>query len=164
MDVWICEKASQARDIARVLGGRGGSDGSIETPRGVVTWAVGHLLEQVGPEGYDPALKQWSFGTLPIVPATWKLEAVSNRASQLRTIGGLLKRAKRVILATDADREGETIGRELLEHFGFKGAVQRLWLSALDDESIKKALASLRDGRETEPLHWAAQALSLIHI
>ncbi len=47
------------------------------------------------------------------------------------------------------------IGREVLDYFNFTGPVERLWLSALDDASIKKALASIRPGASTEPLYQA---------
>jgi DNA topoisomerase-3 len=35
-----------------------------------------------------------------------------------------------VVIATDADHEGEVIARELLEYCRYSGAVRRLWLSA----------------------------------
>ena len=52
----------------------------------------------------------------------------------------LSKQAKLVVIATDIDREGETIARELLDLAGFRGQIKRLWLSALDEASIRKAL------------------------
>lgn len=75
-------------------------------------------------------------------------------------IQGLLKDATELVIATDADREGEMIAREVLEQFSYRGLIQRLWLSALDTESVKRALAKLRPGRETEPLYRAALARS----
>ncbi|MEO7326495.1 MAG: DNA topoisomerase 3 [Dokdonella sp.] len=157
MKVWICEKPSQAKDIAAVLGATGRGDGFIETRQGRVTWGIGHLLEQASPEHYDAALKDWSINLLPIAPTQWKLLPVKARAAQLKAIQGCLKGATEVVIATDADREGETIARELLEHFRYRGPVKRLWLRALDPESVKKAIATLKPGAETLPLHWAAQ-------
>ncbi|MNZ21146.1 DNA topoisomerase 3 [compost metagenome] len=60
------------------------------------------------------------------------------------------------MIATDADREGEMIARELVEHCRYRGPVQRLWLSALDDASIRKALARLLPGHETFNLYHSA--------
>jgi hypothetical protein len=54
--------------------------------------------------------------------------------------------------------EGEVIGRELLDYFEWTGNINRLWLTALDDNSIKKALNSLKQGSETEPLYAAGLA------
>ncbi|MFL7922388.1 DNA topoisomerase, partial [Escherichia coli] len=59
-------------------------------------------------------------------------------------------------IATDADREGEMIARELVEHCRYRGPIRRLWLSALDDASIRKALAALKPGAETFNLYHAA--------
>ncbi len=66
-----------------------------------------------------------------------------------------LTQASEVVIATDADREGETIGREVLERCGWRGPIRRLWLSALDEASIRKALANLLPGGQTEPLYQA---------
>lgn len=72
----------------------------------------------------------------------------------------LIKQAKLVVIATDIDREGETIARELLDLAGFRGQIKRLWLSALDDASIRKALGALKDNEETLPLYYAGLARS----
>jgi len=52
------------------------------------------------------------------------------------------------------------IARELLEHCNYRGPVQRLWLSALNEASIRKALFSLKSGQETFPLYHSALARS----
>jgi DNA topoisomerase III len=70
-------------------------------------------------------------------------------------IKNLLKETTEVVISTDADREGELIGRLILNHAKYKGSIKRLWLSALDDKSIKKALNEIKDGSETEPLYFA---------
>ena len=158
MRLWICEKPSQAKDIAAVLGATGRGEGFIETRQGRVTWAIGHLLEQAPPDYYDAAFKDWSVTLLPIVPKTWALLPVKARAGQVKAVGACIRAATEVVVATDADREGESIARELLDHFKYRGPIKRLWLRALDTESIKKALEKLKDGAETLPLHWAAQA------
>lgn len=166
--VWICEKPSQARDIAAVLGEIAGEkiEGAIRTSAGIVTWASGHLLEQWQPEKYNAALERWSLDALPIVPDVWRNSVVPSKlgmpskAHQLRVICDLVKESSQVVIATDADREGEAIGREILDHAKYRGPIKRLWLSALDPESVKRAVASLRDGATTAPLYWAAQARS----
>jgi DNA topoisomerase-3 len=72
----------------------------------------------------------------------------------------LLKQARHVVIATDADREGEMIAREVMELCSYRGQVSRLWLSALDDASIRKALGQLKPGAETEKLYQAGLARS----
>ncbi|MDY0134394.1 MAG: DNA topoisomerase, partial [Atribacterota bacterium] len=156
MRVYLCEKPSQARDIAAVLGIQSKDKSSITTADGVVTWAFGHLLEQAPPDAYDDSLKRWALASLPIAPTQWKVEVKSSAKDQFKAIAALLKKASEVVIATDADREGEMIARELMAFVGFKGKVQRLWLSALDVASVKKALAALKPGAETAGLYQSA--------
>ncbi len=155
MKLYVCEKPSQARDIARVLGVRGKGDGCLKGDDIIVSWCFGHLLEMSPPDAYNPDLKQWRFDTLPIVPDQWQLAVKSSASKQFKVIRQLLKQASHVVIATDADREGETIARELLDHCRFRGPVTRLWLSALDDASIRKALSKVLPGSNTEALYRA---------
>jgi len=153
--VFLCEKPSQARDIAAVLGASHKGEGCLLGQDVAVTWCFGHLLEMAAPEAYDPAYKRWSLDTLPILPTEWKTEVRKDGAKQFRAIRSLLKQAREVVVATDADREGETIGREVLEALNWRGRVLRLWLSALDPASIRKALGQLLPGEKTAPLYLA---------
>ncbi|MGX2956090.1 DNA topoisomerase III [Ursidibacter arcticus] len=157
MKLFLCEKPSQGNDIAKVLGATIRGDGCLFTTdkQICVTWGIGHLVEQFQPEEYDPAFKRWTFETLPIIPGEWKLSPKKDTKKQYNVVMSLLKKAKVVVISTDADREGEMIARELLDIAGFKGQVFRLWLSALDEASIRKALSSLKSGKETESLYYA---------
>ena len=155
MRVFLCEKPSQARDIAAVLGASRKGEGCLLGPDVAVTWCFGHLLEMAQPEAYDPAYKRWSLDTLPILPAEWKTDVRKDGAKQFRAIRALIKQAREVVVATDADREGETIGREVLDTLSWRGPVLRLWLSALDPASIRKALGNLLPGEKTAPLYLA---------
>ncbi|MAM55835.1 MAG: DNA topoisomerase III [Salinicola sp.] len=153
--LFLCEKPSQARDIGAVLGATRKGNGCLQGDGVVVTWAFGHLLEQAPPEAYDPALKRWSLDSLPIQPAQWKNTVRKDASKQFKVIQGLLKQSSEVVVSTDADREGETIGREILDACRYQGRVSRLWISALDEASIRKALASIRPGESTYPLYQA---------
>ena len=155
MRVFLCEKPSQGRDIAKVLGCHEKIEGALRGQGVVVTWGFGHILSQADPEHYDSALKAWSYDTLPIVPATWQMMVPADKKKQFNVIKTLLASATEVVIATDADREGEVIAREILEFVGYQGQVSRLWLSALDEASIRKGLNNLKPGSETESLYWA---------
>ncbi len=156
--LFLCEKPAQARDIAAVLGARSRGDGCLRGRDLIVTWCVGHLLEMDPPEAYGENLKRWRLETLPILPERWKLHPRKGAGKQLKIIGQLLKDASEVVVATDADREGETIAREVLDRFRWQGPILRLWLSALDEASIRKALANLLPGEKTRPLYLAGLA------
>ncbi len=153
--LFLCEKPSQARDIARVLGASRRQEGCLAGDGITVTWCFGHLLEMVPPDAYDPALKRWSLEQLPIIPAHWRVAPRKDARKQLAVVKRLLGQAASVVVATDADREGETIAREVLETCRWRGPVSRLWLSALDEASIRKALDRLLPGAQTEPLYFA---------
>jgi DNA topoisomerase-3 len=160
MNLYICEKPSQARDLAAELNLSGGNqkEGYIGTGRTKVTWAYGHLLTMYMPEQYDESLKSWSLETLPIIPEKWKLEVRKEGRKQFNTIQKLLKEAEHVYISTDFDREGESIAREILAFSGYKGPVTRICLTALDPTSIRKALANPLEGRESLPLYYEALA------
>ncbi|TFI48458.1 DNA topoisomerase III [Diaphorobacter sp. DS2] len=157
MKLFICEKPTQANDLAAVLGVRQRGDGCLHNGNGTtVTWAYGHLLEQWKPEQYDEALKSWSLDTLPIAPEQWRYDVKPAAAAQYKVVQGLISKASTVIISTDFDREGEAIARSLLDRAGYSGPIKRLCLTALDEASIKKALGAIREGHETLPLYHAA--------
>ncbi|MFC0708468.1 DNA topoisomerase III [Azorhizophilus paspali] len=156
MRLFLCEKPSQAKDIAKVLQATRRGDGCWLGPDLAVTWCIGHLLETAPPDAYDARYKRWDLNDLPIVPEHWKMLVKPKTASQYKVIKRLLGECRELIIATDADREGEMIARELVEHCRYRGPIRRLWLSALDDASIRKALAALKPGTETFSLYHSA--------
>jgi len=160
MRVFLCEKPSQGKDIARVLGAGQRGNGCYSGSGLVVTWCIGHLIEAAAPEAYGEQYKRWSIDQLPILPERWQVEVKPKTAAQLKTVQQLLAKASELVIATDADREGEMIAREIIELCGYRGPVQRLWLSALNDASIRKALAALKPSADTLPLYFSALARS----
>ncbi|QPT13487.1 DNA topoisomerase III [Serratia rubidaea] len=159
MQLYLCEKPSQGKDIGAVLGANQRKQGYLTGAGVIVTWAIGHLLEQAQPETYGEQYgSPWRESVLPIVPTQWKMEVKKDTADQFAVIRGLLKQVDSVVIATDADREGEVIARELLEYCKFTGPVERLWLSALDETSIRQALANKLPGSKTAPLYEAGLA------
>ncbi|EBF4233493.1 DNA topoisomerase III [Salmonella enterica] len=156
MRLVLCEKPSQGRDIAKFLGATQRGEGYLSGPGVTVTWARGHLLETAEPEVYGEQYgKPWRTEVLPLVPAQWKQVVKPDAKAQFAVINRLLKQVDEVVIATDADREGEVIARELLEFCQFQGRIFRLWMSALDDASIRAALADLWPSSRTEALYFA---------
>ncbi|BDG86457.1 DNA topoisomerase III [Citrobacter koseri] len=156
MRLFICEKPSQGRDLANVLGATKRGDGFLTGPGIAVTWAVGHLLETAPPEAYGTQYgKPWLLSALPILPAPWQVVVKKETQDQFKVIERLLRQVDDVVIATDADREGEVIARELLDYCRWEGPVQRLWLSALDELSIRAALQDLRPGQTTLGMYHA---------
>ena len=160
MNLILCEKPSQAKDIAAVLGNSKINDGYIESGKYTVTWAFGHLMEQLYPGDYKDDWKSWNLNSIPMIPDVFKISPKKTSLKQFKIIKKLLSEASLVIIGTDADREGEMIAREIMEYCKYKGPVKRLWLSALDPESINKGFQYLKDGKETESLYYSARSRS----
>ncbi|WFQ79672.1 DNA topoisomerase III [Xenorhabdus sp. SF857] len=156
MQLYLCEKPAQAKDIANVLGVKQRGQGFLFSASLTVTWAIGHLLEVAAPEHYGEQFgPPWRMEVLPVLPVQWQWSVKKETAGQFAVVQQLLKQADEVIIATDADREGEVIARELLEYCHFTGPVRRLWLSALDETSIRQALAAILPGEQTAALYQA---------
>nr|WP_282564076.1 DNA topoisomerase III [Providencia rettgeri] len=156
MKLFLCEKPSQAKDIAHIVGATQRLEHYFQGNGVQVAWARGHLLEQAEPDAYGPQFATpWRQSVLPIIPDDWRMVVKKETASLFRTIKTLLANADEVIIATDADREGEVIARELLEACHYRGVVQRLWLSALDEVSIRQALQNVLPGEKTQALYFA---------
>ena len=121
----IAEKPSVARDIARIVGATSKQDGYMEGCGYVVTWAMGHLIALAMPEAYG--FSAYKAEDLPIRPNPFQLvvrqvrkdkEYVSDPAAlkQLKVIHSCFDKADRIIVATDAGREGELIFRYIYQH------------------------------------------------
>ncbi len=145
----ITEKTSQAKDVREAVGSR----------YGAILPAEGHLFDLLEPEDVDPAWKRWSpvllrpaglYGTRPAEGG--------NKASKLKAIRDALRTARRVWLATDCDREGQLIGQEILEHYGYRGEVWRVMFTAQDARTIRDAFAHARPNSEHAALYQAAVA------
>ncbi len=160
MRLYIAEKPSMAREIANVLKNPQQGYGYIKTSGGIVTWLIGHVLKQVDPDFYDEKYKSWNDDDLPIVPKQWKLEVDPHTAEQFEIVKKLIAQADEIIHAGDPDREGQLLVDEVLDFVGNKKPVKRILLNALDETSIKRANANLRDNQEFFNLKQSALARS----
>ena len=165
----IAEKPSVARDIARIVGANTRQDGYLEGNGYMVTWAMGHLITLAMPEAYGFAA--YKAEDLPIRPNPFQLivrqvrkdkEYTSDPAAlkQLKAIRGCFDRADRIIVATDAGREGELIFRYIYQHLNCHKPFDRLWISSLTDKAIREGFAHLKEGSAYDNLYHSAKARS----
>jgi len=165
----IAEKPSVARDIARIVGANNRQDGYLEGNGYVVTWAMGHLITLAMPEAYGFAA--YKAEDLPIRPNPFQLivrqvrkdkeyTSDSTALKQLKAIRGCFDRADRIIVATDAGREGELIFRYIYHHLNCHKPFDRLWISSLTDKAIREGLAHLKAGTAYDNLYHSAKARS----
>lgn len=147
-------------DFARALGLRGKKDGFIENDRYIITWAVGHLVELYEPGDYNPAWKRWNFDNLPVIPSEFKYKPITSTRKQLKIVSKLLtgKTIDKIVIATDAGREGEVIARTILltARPGANCSVFRFWTSqALTPGVVKEGMNRLLSGSDFDRL-WRA--------
>jgi DNA topoisomerase-3 len=127
----------------------------------IITWAIGHLLVPCDPENYDTNLKKWSIESLPILPEQFQYKPNSRTKKQLNIVQKLLKKKEinKVIVATDAGREGELIARTILSHAKFKGESFRFWTSdALTKSVILNQMKNLKPLSNYNRLYYAGKA------
>ena len=160
----IAEKPSVGRDLVGVLPGAfTKSEGYLEGPDHIVTWAVGHLVQLADPDEYDDKFKKWRMADLPIVPDRFKLGVRDERSKkQMNGVKRLLglDEVDSVVNACDAGREGELIFAYLYEKAGSRKPVKRLWLNSMTKQAIRDAFESLRPGAELATLEAAARSRS----
>lgn len=158
MRLFIAEKPSLARAIADVLPKphRKG-DGFIECGNGqVVTWCIGHLLEQAQPDAYDSRYARWNLADLPIVPEKWQLQPRPSVTKQLNVIKRFLHEASEIVHAGDPDREGQLLVDEVLDYLQLapekRQQVQRCLINDLNPQAVERAIDRLRSNSEFVPL------------
>ena len=164
MRLFIAEKPSLGRAIANALPKPlVKREGFIVAANGdTVSWCVGHLLEQVEPEVYDPAYKKWSHEHLPIVPDIWKLAAKRKTSKQLSVLRKLVKQADQLVHAGDPDREGQLLVDEVINYCGvsksMRANVLRCLISDLNPAAVNESLNNLRKNTDFIPLATSALA------
>lgn len=164
MRLFIAEKPSLGRAIADVLPKpHRRADGYIQCgDDDVVTWCVGHLLEQAEPDAYDARYARWNLADLPIVPQKWQLRPKASSTKQLKVIERLLHDAQQVVHAGDPDREGQLLVDEVLDFLALaperRRQVQRCLINDLNPQAVARALGRLRDNHEFMPLCVSALA------
>ena len=163
----LTEKPSVARDFAKALGVPS-RKGWMENDEYIVAWAIGHLVELLEPGEYDAKWKRWSLASLPIIPEEFRYKPIEKTKKQLRLINGFFSsgRVGKIVIATDAGREGEVIARTILlssgvpaENLEGRKDVLRFWTSqALTPSVVKAGMQSLKPAGEYDRLWRAGQA------
>lgn len=165
----IAEKPSVARDIATVLGATQKNDGNISGNGFIVTWAFGHLVGLAMPDAYG--IENFRRENLPILPQSFQLiprqvktdkgyKPDSGTVKQLKVIKEVFDQCDKIIVATDAGREGELIFRYIYEYLECRKPFVRLWISSLTDKAIRDGLQNLKDGTMYDNLFRSAKARS----
>ena len=165
----IAEKPSVAKDIARIIGATQRNDGYLSGNGYMVTWAFGHLIQLAMPEAYGVA--NFRRESLPILPPDFQLiprqvkaekgyKADPGVLKQLKVIKEVFDQCDRIIVATDAGREGELIFRYIFHYLNCRKPFVRLWISSLTDKAIREGLDNLQPGERYDNLYFSAKSRS----
>ncbi|GHV81482.1 DNA topoisomerase [Spirochaetia bacterium] len=144
----LTEKPGVAGEFAHVLGctKKGAYYENSDT---CVVWAVGYLLELFEPGDYNEAWQKWNIDDLPMIPPRMQYRPKPDTEAQLKVIKQCFTKWGNtgLLLATDAEREGELIGETILHYVGFTdyGKARRFWVSeALTPDVIKVGIAAAK--------------------
>lgn len=165
----IAEKPSVAREIAAIVGANDKKDGYLYGNGYLVTWALGHLIGLSMPDGYG--FKGFKKENLPIIPETFILQprqvkgekgykADPGALKQLKVVKNVFEECDKIIVATDAGREGELIFRLIYSYLGCTKPFDRLWISSLTEKAIREGLKNLRAGTDYDNLYKSAKSRS----
>lgn len=156
----LAEKDKQAEAYAKALGSYQERKGvyhltSSYLPGELHIYAPeGHLFEYMEPED------NWDLAQLPLVDVPFQMTLAKGKKKRFETIYREVQWADEVIIATDADREGERIAYSILSRIpgGKDKITSRLWGQSLSAEGIQGNFQALRDPRETYNYYLEAEA------
>jgi DNA topoisomerase I len=134
----IVESPAKARTLARLLG----DDYRVEA-------SVGHVRDLPENAAEVPAeIKDKTWGSMGVdVENDFRPYYVvaRDKASRIRDLRSAVKEADEVLLATDPDREGESISWHLREVLKPQVPIRRIEFHEITEEAIRHAIAEARD-------------------
>ncbi len=147
--VIITEKPKVAGRIAKVLGGSAASEERLgkvrmyrikkEKEEIVVVPASGHVFELDYPD------RRWVYPAV-VDPSKLIYKPIQSKRDYVRAIKREVESSDRIVVATDLDTEGSSIGLEILQALGAHDReVRRMMFSALTDKDIKEAYENLAE-------------------
>jgi len=164
----IAEKPDQGLKLAAPFSPKK-RDGYVEIPPqpmfpggALLTWAVGHLCELLSPEEYDPSWKRWSLQTLPILPDRFQHKVSKSKWKQFKIVKELIHKREvdEIIMAGDAEREGEAIIRIILTVAKCNKPLKRLWISSLTPKAVQNGFENLLEEKQTRSIYHEALSRS----
>lgn len=164
MKLIIAEKPSLARNICQALGSFSKNGSYFINDEYIVTWVFGHLFSLADIEYYNPNPDgRWTLKNIPCFPQNFHFELRHDKdgnvdsgvKAQFETIKSLCLRSDvdTIVNAGDSDREGEIIVRTCIRKTGVNNKrITRLWLPDQTAETVKNAVADMKDDSDYDNL------------
>ena len=151
----ITEKPSQVAEFRAAVG----------TRYGPFYAARGHLFKLAEPEAENPAWKDWSIGVMRPEGGFYRTVLDTSDADLRRRYAAIrdaARKASRIYVATDPDREGEGIGTNIINQLrrdiDWSGEVLRIRPLGSDPTTLQQQFADARPAEEFRGLFQSYQA------
>lgn len=177
--LYICEKPSMANALAEYLAGKSVApirkNGYFQVNNDYIAWLKGHIMALCEPEDYKGEWDRnnFSYDELPMIPSVFKKKiklsygkdaSGKDRRTEdylkiFLTLKALSKNVDIIVNSGDADAEGQILVDEVIEELGWQGKEERIFITAYDDESIKRALYNIEDNKSPKNANLSKSAL-----
>lgn len=148
-EVYLTEKDSQVEGLCPVLNctyERKWYPAYSKDKKIAIVPLRGHLLKLLQfPHEYDESFKAWNESTTLCFPKEFKKKPEKQTFEMLNRAVEHLKKAKKIIIATDFDNEGASLAMEVIEYAGASDKVSfMLEMGSMDENALRNALANPR--------------------
>lgn len=159
MQLILTEKPSVANNIAYALNVKNRYDGYYEGNGYIVTFAFGHLFELYDTKDYKDGFEKWELDKFPFIPEKFRYKVKEDKGvkKQVKIIKELAskKEVKEIIIATDADREGQLIAAIIIKELNINKPMKRLWINSYTSKEVHQGMKNLLDYKDVLTLEKA---------
>lgn len=159
MQLILTEKPSVANNIAYALNVKNRYDGYYEGNGYIVTFAYGHLFELYDTKDYKDGFEKWELDKFPFIPEKFRYKVKEDKGvkKQVKIIKELAskKEVKEIIIATDADREGQLIAAIIIKELNINKPMKRLWINSYTSKEVHQGMKNLLDYKDVLTLEKA---------
>lgn len=159
MQLILTEKPSVANNIAYALNVKNRYDGYYEGNGYIVTFAFGHLFELYDTKDYKDGFEKWELDKFPFIPEKFRYKVKEDKGvkKQVKIIKELASKeeVKEIIIATDADREGQLIAAIIIKELNINKPMKRLWINSYTPKEVHQGMKNLLDYKDVLTLEKA---------
>lgn len=159
MQLILTEKPSVANNIAYALNVKNRYDGYYEGNGYIVTFAFGHLFELYDTKDYKDGFEKWELDKFPFIPEKFRYKVKEDKGvkKQVKIIKELASKeeVKEIIIATDADREGQLIAAIIIKELNINKPMKRLWINSYTSKEVHQGMKNLLDYKDVLTLEKA---------
>ena len=120
---------------------------SLNGEDAVLVHARGHIIELCEPKTYGEPYAKWDLSVFPLLPTPHRrCVSADIKPEVFNEIASYMKKADLIISATDNDREGDIIFKEIYDYLDLNTPYKRAIYDDLNEDAILAAFHNLADG------------------